>query len=118
MKCGHVGQLKSMSGDAHLCLESPQCRVSTEINLLDEQAEQAGSPVHDDTDVGPPTPEKVYKRKQSPTLPDEISNCLLLTQGHEDTLENGTHFVLCMFMNPFSPNSLMVMSYFFAISVK
>lgn len=112
VKCGHVGQLKSMSGDAHLCLESPQCRVSTEINLLDEQVdEQAGSLVHDDTDVGPPTPEKVYKRKRSPTLP-EISNCLLLTEGHEDTLENGTQFVLRMFIKPFSPNSLMVISYF------
>jgi hypothetical protein len=106
-----------MSGDAHLCLESPQCRVSTEINLLDEQVEQAGSLVQDDTDVGPPTPEKVYKRKRSPTLP-EISNCLLLTEGHEDTLENGTQFVLRMFIKPLSPNSLMVVSLLFAISVK
>lgn len=111
MKCGHVGQLKSVSGDAHPRLESPQCRVSTEINLLDEQFEEAGSPVDDDTDVGPPTPEKVYKRKRSPTLP-EIGNCLLLTEGHEDTLENGTQFVLRMFIKPFSPNSLMVISYF------
>lgn len=110
MKCGHVGQVKSVSRDAQLRLESPQCRVATEIILLDEDFEE-GSP-----DVGPPTPEKVYKRKRSPTLP-EISNCLLLTEGHEDTLENGTHFVLHMFIKPFFAKFFDGHLLLFAISV-
>lgn len=115
MKCGHVGQLKSVSGDAHSPLESQRGRVPTEINLLDERLEVAGSLMHDDTDVGPPTPEKVYKRKLSPTLPEK-SNCRLLTEGHEDTVGHGTQFVPHMFIKPFPQIFLMVISYFLPFS--